>query len=259
MMYTLLGFLLMSFFAVSFQDDVKIRYEPIGCFNDMMKEPRPLPVLIKSFRGGQIDWHNLNNTIEACAKVALKKNYLYFALQFYGECWSGPQAHLTYDRDGRSKRCTLGVGKQRANMVYMFAGKENECTDYHILNSSDRSMNHSLAGPPKCDHWVQNPSFKDVNRWYRFTGKAGQAMPEKCVDPFKCQTFVSGWMDGKHPEVVDGIQDRRACFSWKNNCCYRSTQIRVRNCGKFYVYNLPSTKGCQERYCGNGVTSSISV
>lgn len=62
-------------------------------------------------------------------------------------------------------------------------------------------MNHSLAGPPKCDHWVQNPSFKDNNRWYRFTGKAGQAMPEKCVDPFKCQTFLSGWMDGKHPEV----------------------------------------------------------
>jgi len=60
-------------------------------------------------------------------------------------------------------------------------------------------------------------------------------------------------------QVVDGIQDRRACFSWKNNCCYRSTQIRVRNCGKFYVYNLPSTKGCQERYCGNGKNLNMAL
>lgn len=88
-----------------------------------MKKPRPLPELIKNFRGGQIDWRNLNNTIEACAKEALKKKYLYFGLQFYGECWSGPQAHLTYDRDGESKRCTRGVGKRSANFVYMLAGK----------------------------------------------------------------------------------------------------------------------------------------
>lgn len=33
-------------------------------------------------------------------------------------------------------------------------------------------------------------------------------MPEKCVEPFKCQTFRSGWMDGKHPEV--GFQSQAA-------------------------------------------------
>lgn len=102
---------------------MKIRYEPIGCFNDRMKNPRPLPVWIKSFRGGRKDWSNFNDTIEACAKEALDKNYLYFGLQFYGECWSGPQAHLTYDEDGISNRCTLGVGGKRANMVYKLAGK----------------------------------------------------------------------------------------------------------------------------------------
>ena len=67
-------------------------------------------------------------------------------------------------------------------------------------------MTHNLSGTPKCDHWVQNPSFKDKKRWYRFTGKAGQAMPEKCVNSNKCQTFMSGWMEGKHPEV--GFQTR---------------------------------------------------
>lgn len=70
-------------------------------------------------------------------------------------------------------------------------------------------MTHSLSGPPKCDHWARNPSFKkDEMRWYRFTGRAGQAMPEECVDKRKCQTFMSGWMEGKHPEV--GLQSQAA-------------------------------------------------
>lgn len=93
-----------------------------------MKKPRPLPELIKNFRGGvgvksKIDWNNLNKTIEACAKEASKKGYLYFGLQFYGECWSGPEAHKTYERYGKSNSCTLGVGKKRANMVYMLTGE----------------------------------------------------------------------------------------------------------------------------------------
>lgn len=26
-------------------------------------------------------------------------------------------------------------------------------------------------------------------------------MADKCVKPMRCQTLMSGWMDGKHPEV----------------------------------------------------------
>lgn len=93
-----------------------------------MKKPRPFPELIKNFRGrvgvkSKIDWNNLNKTIEACAKESSKKGYLYFGLQFYGECWSGPEAHKTYERYGKSNSCTLGVGKKRANMVYMLTGE----------------------------------------------------------------------------------------------------------------------------------------
>ena len=89
-----------------------------------MKKPRPLPELIKNFRVlRKVDWHNLNNTIKACANETLHRGYLYFGLQFYGECWSGPQAHSTYDRDSSSKSCINGVGKERANMVYMLTGE----------------------------------------------------------------------------------------------------------------------------------------
>lgn len=84
-----------------------------------MKEPRPLPVLVKNYRWpSQIDWKNLNKTIRACAKEVKEAGYQYFGLQFYGECWSGAQAHLTFNEDGKSKHCTLGVGKGKANFVY---------------------------------------------------------------------------------------------------------------------------------------------
>jgi len=55
-----------------------------------------------------------------------------------------------------------------------------------------------MSGSPKCDHW--NQGFA-ANKWYRFTGGAGQAMADKCVEPGRCQTLMSGWMEGKHPEV----------------------------------------------------------
>ena len=102
---------------------VKIKYARIGCYKDALKQPRPLPELIKNYRGGQIDWNNLNSTIDACAEEARNKGYLYFGLQFYGECWSGPLAHLTYDRDGSSTNCYEGVGKKQANFVYMLSGE----------------------------------------------------------------------------------------------------------------------------------------
>ena len=42
----------------------------------------------------------------------------YFGVQFYGECWGGPNAGKTYARDGTSKKCWNGVGKQETNAVY---------------------------------------------------------------------------------------------------------------------------------------------
>lgn len=87
-----------------------------------MIRPRPLPKLLKNFRS-QIDWYNLNKIINACAKQAKENGYLYFGVQFYGECWSGPLAHMTYNKDGPSTECIAGVGKGFANSVYMLTGK----------------------------------------------------------------------------------------------------------------------------------------
>ncbi|KAL9979967.1 hypothetical protein ACROYT_G008494 [Oculina patagonica] len=89
----------------------------IGCFKDSGKKPRPLPLLIANKRKG-IDWYNLRKTVQACAEEAKKKRLEYFSVQFFGECWSGPNAGETFARDGPSEECYEGVGKRKTNAVY---------------------------------------------------------------------------------------------------------------------------------------------
>lgn len=239
-----------------------------------MQKPRPLPVLVKNYRWpAQIDWKNLNRHIRACAKEVKKAGYLYFGLQFYGECWSGPQAHSTYDEDGKSKDCVLGVGKERANFVYKIVLKGDiiynlylwhsnkrliltpilcliihlsiECNGYKVLQTADRSVHHTYTPDAACD-----VSLKPA--WYRFQGKAGNAMANSCPPQFKCGTIVPGWLDGELPSVQEGVVSRKVCFHQNRDCCYAPEEAKVRNCGGFYVYYLRPAPYCQLRYCGNG-------
>ncbi|XP_020620751.1 uncharacterized protein LOC110058441 isoform X2 [Orbicella faveolata] len=94
-----------------------VTYEYLGCFKD--RDPHSLPVMIADFRQEPgFDWSNLKKTIQACAEKAMEQKMEYFALQFYGQCWSGPNAGETYARDGPSSRCYKGVGRERVNAVY---------------------------------------------------------------------------------------------------------------------------------------------
>ena len=58
-------------------------------------------------------------------------------------------------------------------------------------------------------------------------------------------------MNGGQPTVAEGQVTRTACFHAHSNCCYFSTNIKVRNCGSYYVYYLSGTaNACALRYCG---------
>jgi len=46
------------------------------------------------------------------------KGYDYFGVQYYGECWSGPEGHETFNINGPSDNCGEDVGKDFALMVY---------------------------------------------------------------------------------------------------------------------------------------------
>ena len=96
--------------------------------------------------------------------------------------------------------------------------------------------------------------------WYRFTGDAGSQMATSCVPTYHCGSHTTGWMNGAHPSVADGAVIRKVCYNWDNKCCQWSNNIRVRNCGKFYVYQLQKSPACWSRYCGsNGGTNFCFV
>lgn len=80
-----------------------------------------MPMLLKNFRGS-IDWNNLSQIVKKCADEALNRHQEYFAIQFWGECWAGEEADLTYDMYGEDpKGCYNNmVGMAFHNMVYKF-------------------------------------------------------------------------------------------------------------------------------------------
>lgn len=102
-------------------------YEPLGCYADERKD-RALPILIANFRNG-IDWTDMSKTIDKCANqtTATDHTLKVFALQFYGECYSGYDGLKTFNKYGKkyysdtfSKNCWSGVGAINTNFVYKF-------------------------------------------------------------------------------------------------------------------------------------------
>ena len=121
----------------------------------------------------------------------------------------------------------------------------SECYNFTSLTDADRKSSFRLVEPAKNDTNL-GPG------WFRFQGDAGSMMTTLCPPKEKCNTAATGWLNGTHPEVTDGIVTRQVCFSYNAGCCEWQTQIQVRNCNEYIVYYLHSTPfhGGSLRYCG---------
>ena len=97
-----------------------LRYRGLGCFND--GDPPAWSELAKNFRNEGIDWSNIDDTIQKCAKFVFDNfpDNKMFALEFYGECWTGREAEHSYDKYGASSECWNNVGKEHAFYAYEF-------------------------------------------------------------------------------------------------------------------------------------------
>lgn len=119
-------------------------FEKVGCYNDYHNQNnRPLPDYLFTDRdpsiaissGRQVDWTNWDVYVPEfacrCAKAAKDNNSTFFGMQFYGECWSGLNGHLTYANNGPSTTGCVDTcyepckdhsefcsGKHFANYVY---------------------------------------------------------------------------------------------------------------------------------------------
>ena len=121
----------------------------------------------------------------------------------------------------------------------------DECYNYKALSGADRAQGNKLQNDVRCDQRDLEPG------WYRFQGDAGDRIPDKCVPMRSCGTHAPGWIDGNHPTVDEGVVTRKVCYHWSNNCCNWHNNIRVKNCGAYFVYELEKTPVCSLRYCGN--------
>ena len=105
----------------------------------------------------------------------------------------------------------------------------------------------------------ENSDRSLVSGWYRFQSSSYTKMLDQCVSPRKCLTVITGFLNGLHPLIEDGIVDREACFHGYSNCCYRKVKIHVRRCDGFYVYYLNPSPSGLFRYCAIQLRGPIAT
>ena len=74
--------------------------------------------------------------IRKCALVCAARGYKMFAIQHGGWCATGPWAHRTFAKYGRSNRCRNGKGGPWANDVYRVSGEAELC----VIQSDSQSV-----------------------------------------------------------------------------------------------------------------------
>lgn len=125
-------------------------------------------------------------------------------------------------------------------LYFVFLGIE--CEIYTALTNADRKISYQEDSTGLKDHFGPG--------WYRFQGAAGKRMASSCPPVYRCNTSAPGWLNGTHPTVADGQVTRQVCFSWTRSYCQGTINIKVRNCGSFYVYYLLNPSGTT-RYCSS--------
>ena len=76
-----------------------------------------MPELLGNWRS------NRRHAIQECARATAHASYSAFGVQYGGECWSGPQAHMTFSMYGASRKCANRLGGDWTQDVYMFLSK----------------------------------------------------------------------------------------------------------------------------------------
>ena len=93
----------------------------LGCFKDTGR--RAIPGVDGRYPIVRGYYRKRADALKKCAAVAMRFGYRAFAVQHQGWCATGPRAHVTYGKYGRSNRCRNGKGGPWANDVYRVYGK----------------------------------------------------------------------------------------------------------------------------------------
>jgi len=143
-----LAVLLTCISALASAQQCERKWKKVGCFHDYVTTRPLLYELLNrrdpynhNFDGKLINWKAYPATLKElycrCAELTEQRGYTHFGLQFYGECWSGPNATDRFGIQGVSGRCIGGdygscvdsaetecIGKDSTNYIYQLF-KEN--------------------------------------------------------------------------------------------------------------------------------------
>ena len=133
--------------------------------------------------------------------------------------------------------------------TYVFTGK---CKKYEVLNDARRKASNGIG--KNCDHFRPKYSctYSDWKRpnWYRFEEPAGTQIPETIVPYKHCGTYVAGHISKgfTHPITLGEVVDAEVCFSKAGfdrssktvENCHSKKSIKIRNCGSYFLYELPA-------------------
>ena len=154
---------------------------------------------------------------------------------------------LWLQKSVRSKK-PFNFGYRSAWLVFNFIFWTLGCQNYTSLTDADRKTSF-VTQSRKSDSGL-------VPGWFRFEGEAGTKMPTSCPDPYRCNTEYAGWLKGDHPKKINQSTSERVCFRnprWRQKCCPWYINIKVINCGSYYVYYLKNvpTFWIYGRYCSD--------
>ncbi|XP_072894188.1 pancreatic secretory granule membrane major glycoprotein GP2-like [Hemitrygon akajei] len=85
--------------------------------------------------------------------------------------------------------------------------------------------------------------------WYRFNSSRGRMISETVFPGARCSRVIPGWLNGSHPSVEEGEVTRTVCFTWRDFTCYWRREIKVKNCCRYFVYQLKPAPCSSAVYC----------
>ena len=130
------------------------------------------------------------------------------------------------------------------------------CDDYNVLNDSTRKMTFYSKESKDwtCDNANVNyrlsPDWKGEG-WYRVVGPAGTRLADTPTKGYYyCGTAAARYVQGNHPTKIGETVSTKACYYYVSNLpCHKPQDIKIRNCGEYYLYYLPETRSCWQGYC----------
>lgn len=90
--------------------------------------------------------------------------------------------------------------------------------------------------------------------WYRIMSPAGTQLYSSKIDYGRsCGSFKNGYYLGKYPQDKGSVVKGEVCFGFdngsiKDDTCVQRTDIKIKNCGEFYIFFLKDV-GCHQNPC----------